>query len=420
MNRNEITMNALLLATLAVFGCDRTSGGDPHDHGDEHDHGDSGAGHEHEDEVTLTQDAIERHGIRIASVEERVLTPVLRVAAQVAFDRERMAHVGSPMRGRVASVEVKLGDEVKKGQPLFVIESPELGEAKSEYLAKRAAVDTARPAVDLAKDSHQRARDLFEKSQGIALTEVQKRELELRTAEAVLQAAQSAERVARDRLRLFGVGEDDIAQLEKTAKVDARFTVVAPIGGQVIDREATLGESVGPEREHLLLIADLAHLWVLASVPEASLREVVVGAPARVLLGTERDHWCSGAVAHISPIVDPRTRSATVRIEATDRHAELRPGVFAEAEIDRSSGSPEAPRATVPQSALQTIDGASVVFVPVPNEPGTFAVRPVTTGAAIGGFVPILAGLKAGDPVVVENAFLLKAELGKSSAEHGH
>jgi cobalt-zinc-cadmium efflux system membrane fusion protein len=390
---------------------------------DGHDHAGGGTEEgDHADEVTLSAAAIEAEGLVLERAAQRVLRPSFRAPARIAFNGDRLAHVGCPVRGRVTELRASLGDQVEQGVTLLVVDSPELGEAQSDYVQRVSALGAAAPAVALAQNSHERARQLYDENQGLPLSEVQRREAELRAAEAALRTAETAERAARNRLMLLGLDEGAIDRLGGTGGIDPRYLVRAPIAGQVIEREVTLGELVSPDREALLVLADLSHLWILADVPDGRLGAVRIGAPARVHLGASEDHWCDGTVAYISPAVDPATRTAQVRIEANDRHPELRPGVFAQAEIVSmpGDGAAGAPVLAVPQSAVQMVENASSVFVAVPGEPGTFARRPVTVGKPVGGFVQVFAGLEQGEEVVVRGAFLLKAELGKASAEHQH
>ncbi len=423
---------ALRLASAAVCGalacfagsaCQREEpdSGASAGHAEEHEHEPGGAS-EHADEVTLSPAALEAEGLVLERAALRTLRPSLRVPARIAFNSARMAHVGSPVRGRVAALLADLGSEVQQGDALLVIDSPELGAAQSDYLREWSAVLTASPAVDLARNAYERGKALYEQNQGLALTEVQRREAELRVAQGAQRAAETAQQAAGNRLLLLGMSSAAIDHLRETGAIDPRYTVRAPLAGQVIEREVTLGELVNPDREALLVLADLSHLWVLADVPDGRLAEVRIGAAARVHLGASEDHWCEGTVAYLSPEVDPATRTVRVRIEAKDRHPELRPGVFAQAVIETvsSDGAELAPVLAVPLSALQLVEGASSVFVAVPGEPGTFARRAVLTGKEVDGFVAIHSGLAAGEEVVVRGAFLLKAELGKASAEHQH
>lgn len=424
----------LFLALAALAGCDKShkddhtpaSGAqhDDHDEGDGHDHG-SAEADEHVDEVTLTSDAVARYGITTASAQLWVLRPTITVPARVGFNTEAMAHVGSPLRGRIAQVNVRLGDAVTKGQELAVIESPELGEAQAEFLQRRVAVETAGPAVDLSRVAWERARGLYEKSQGISLTEVQRREAEHKVSLAALTAAQSARTASANRLQLLGMSTEAIDVLASSGNVDPRYAIRAAIDGVVVQREVTLGELVGPDREYLMVLADATKFWVLADVPEAKLLRIHAGAKAWIsvgIVGEARASKLEGSVAFITPFVDPTTRTAQVRIEVSAQDIGLRPGMFAQTEIvesDPDQATP-APVIAVPEEALQSVEGGPALFVPVEGEPNTFAKRSVTIGRAVGGLVPVLTGLVEGETFVNAGTFILKADLGKGAAAHEH
>lgn len=405
-------------ATGAVAAqADEHAGDDGHAHGANED--------EHADEVTLSSDAVVRYGIEIQAAQLWVLRPTITAPARVGFNTEAMAHVGSPLRGRIAEVKVRVGDPVTVGQELAVIESPELGEAQADYLQRGVAVQTAGPAVELSKVAWERARGLYEKSQGISLTEVQRREAEYKVSVAALKAAESARTAAANRLHLLGMTGTEIEALASTGTVVPRYTIRAVIDGVVVQREVTLGELVSPDREYLMVLADATKLWVLADVPETKLLQVQPGAKAWIsvrALGETGGKRFEGSVAFLSPFVDPTTRTAQVRIEVPVTELGLRPGMFAQAEIvevDADEPDP-APVVAVPEGAIQTVEGGPAVFVPVPDEPDTFQKRAVTIGRAVGGLVPVYSGLVEGESYVSAGTFILKAELGKGSAAHEH
>src|SRR5262245_38915714 len=199
------------------------------EHGSER--GEPAGGH-HADEVKLSAEAIQRYGVKVEPVSRHVLVPTLLVPARVSFNTEAMAHVGSPLHGRVTELKVKVGDSVRKGDALLVIESPELGEAQSDYLQKRAAAQGAGPAVELARSAHERARGLYDKSQGIALTDVQRREADYRAAQAAFLAAQTAASAAENKLHLFGMDQASVEALAASGEVTPRFSIAAPMVGQ--------------------------------------------------------------------------------------------------------------------------------------------------------------------------------------------
>lgn len=436
--QNALILTLPLAALLSLAGCGDRSGAKPspagkavgdghaHDESDGHDHG-SGPESEggHVDEVTLAADMAERYGVKTEAAQLWVLRPTIHVPARVGFNTEAMAHVGSPLRGRVAEVKVRVGDSVKVGQELLIIESPDLGEAQAECLQRRVAAQTAGPAVDLSKVAWERAKGLQEQSQGISLTEVQRREAEYKASVAALRAAEAAATASANRLHLLGMTHEAIETLTTTGEVDPRFVIRAAIDGMVVQREVTLGELVSPDREYLMVLADTTRLWVLADVPESKVLDVHVGATAWVGVGSINGGGPArfeGTVAFLSPLVDPTTRTATVRIDVPITELALRPGMFAQAEIvavDPASPEPAAIVA-VPEDALQTVEGGPALFVPVADEPGTFQKRAVTIGKAVGGLVPIHAGLVEGETFVSAGSFILKAELGKGSAAHEH
>lgn len=396
----------------------------------EHDHG---HGEEaHTDEVKLTADAIERYKVTVETAQLWVLKPTVVTPARVAFNTEAMAHVGSPLRGRAVEIKVRLGDSVKVGQELVVLESPELGEAQADFLQKKTAVVTAGPTAELAKVAWERAKGLYEQSQGISLTDVQRREAEHKAAIASVKAAEAAAMASENRLHLLGMKQEQIATLASTGEIAPRHAIKTAIEGQIVQREITLGELVGPDRDSLMVIADTRLLWVLADVPEAKLAGVAVGSKAWITIGaaTERGSDGSaqkfeGTVSFIAPLVDPTTRTAQVRIDvpaALENGLTLRPGMFAQAEIVATmpGGADPAPMVAVPDEAIQTVEGGPAVFVPVANEANTFAKRAVTIGKPVGGLVPIYSGLVEGERFVIAGTFILKAELGKGSAAHEH
>ncbi len=410
---------AALLLGLARCDDAPAGGGGGRDRGGGAEHDSGGA---HPDEVRLTSEAVERYSIRVAEAQRWLLRPTFAAPGRVAFDSDAMAHVGSPLRGWVARLDVRLGTRVKAGDSLLVVESPDLGEAQSDYLVRRSAAETAAPAIDLARSAWERALGLYETAQGISLTEVQRREAEYKTAVAALKAAQTTAMAAENRLHLLGMKQGEVETLAGSGEVEPRFVIRAPLDGEVVQREVTMGELVGPEREALLVIADTSTVWVLADVPENRLRQVALGARAWVHAGGEGGVRLDGAVSYISPIVDAATRSAQVRIDVEAVAVHLKPGMFVRVEItaaDPDAADPE-PVVAVPEESVQTVKGGPAIFVPVPGEENTFALRPVSAGKPVGGLVPVYAGLVEGERFVASGSFILKAELGKGAAEHQH
>lgn len=375
-------------------------------------------------QIVIQPTAVKAFGIKIEPASVRTLVPTFTAPARVAYDTERMAHVGSAVVGRVAALPVRQGDSVKEGDTLIVVDSPELGGAQSEYLQRRTLAQSAAPIVELAKSAYERAKKVYDESQGVSLTEVQKRQAEQQAAESALLNARAALTGASNRLQLLGMTEAEIKTLADTGTITPRYTVRAPIAGRVIRRDVTLGELVRPDRDALLVLADTTKLWVLADVPEMRLKDVAIGSAARITLAAFPGELFEGMVSFISADLNEATRTAQIRVEVDNAKALLRPGMFAQAEIigapNGAEGAKNAGVLAVPESAIQTIEGKPVVFVPFTEKPNTFLKRPVTVGPAVGGMLPVLYGLREGESIVVAATFILKAELGKSTAKHEH
>ena len=431
---------ALSAATVAVplalaAGCDgdgpaaASNGTAEHDdHSDEeagHDdhagHGDEGGGEEHADEVSLTAEAVERYGVRVATVEARPLDAVVTAPARVGFNAEAMAHVGSLVRGRVAEIKVKLGDHVETGDVLLVVDSPELGQLQADHLADLSAVEAATPAVEIAQDSYERAQSLYDQTGGggVTLNTVQDRQATLRAAERELAVANADVTASANTLRLHGMTDAQIDTLASSKKVDPTYEVVAPIAGRVVEREVTRGELVSPDDESLMVLADLSTVWVLADVAEGRLSSVGVGSSATLDVPALSGRSFEGSVTYIDPRVNENTRTARLRVEVENDGDGLRPGMFARAMIGPSSGGGETVPA-LPADAVMEVEGEMSVFVPVEGEPDIFARRAVRVGERVGDFYPLMDGVSVGDEVVVAGTFILKADLGKAGASHDH
>jgi cobalt-zinc-cadmium efflux system membrane fusion protein len=372
----------------------------------------------HGSEVKLTPEAVRRYGIRTGTAKKHKLASTFVAPARVTLNAETTAVVGSIVQGRAVELKVRVGDTVKKGDELLVVESTELGEAQSDYVQKRTIVTGATATVEPARSAAERAKALYEKSQGISLTELQKRETEFAAAQNALLTAKAAADAAMNKLLLLGMTPDAVEEMANTGKLNPLFVVRAPISGVVIERLITLGELVKPDRDKLLMLADMSTLWVMADVPEARLREVAVGGKVTISVGAVGDQTYEGKVSQVGLSVDPATRTVPVRVEVKAEPL-LKPGMFAQVEIASAARGErgDEPALALPDGTVQTVDGNTAVFVPVKGEPNTYAARIVSVGAPVGGLVPIISGLNEGERIVTAGTFILKADLGKGSAK---
>ncbi len=311
-------------------------------------------------EVSLTPEAVERAGIKIAEAKAESSVSGVTVPGTVMSNAYRDTKVNALVGGIVRQVMVELGAEVHRGTPLAVIFSSELADAQMKYLSMRAMLEA----------DHQK------------LERTQK-----------LVALGSASR-----------------QLEGASHVVSEITVMSPADGLVIARSVNPGQVINAGQE-LFVVTDLSTVWIIGDLYERDFSRVRVGSPVTITLPSMPDRSVTGRVAYIDPRVDPATRTAKVRVEVPNRGGDLRLGMFVTMSI--RTGTTE--RITVvPRAAVQTIGDRSVVYVPAEGKEGKFVERAVKVGPPAGEFVPILNGLKPGDKVVTDGSFYLRAEAART------
>lgn len=408
---------ACLLTAALLLGCNRD--GDKDADGDQDKKAGAAATQKAAEtnakqEIKLTPEMIARYGITIAPAHKHALAGSFSVPGRATFDQDAMAQVTSIVPGRVIKLAAQLGDRVKRGQELAVIESTELGAAESDFVEKRIAAAGAQATVDPLKLASERASALYRQTQGISLAEVQKRAAEFFAAQAAARTAEAAALAARNRLQLFGLDAKAIDALAEGSQISPQHPITAPIDGQIVQRDAIIGQIITPDRDTLFTVADLSKLWVLAEVPVAHLQNIRTGAEARV---HEAEKSVAGKIILISPTVDASTQTFQVRIEVANSAppTSLMPGAFATIDLFESNAKTEEPVLAVPEVAVQTINGQSVVFVADDDEPNTFLPRIVAVAPTIGTWAPIISGLKENEPVVASGSFILKAQMGAAS-----
>jgi cobalt-zinc-cadmium efflux system membrane fusion protein len=363
-----------------------------------------GAPAEHHDEptvVALSPEAMERAGIRVEPVRAVTSGQVLIAPAELQPNADRIARVGPRVAGRIARVIVPLGADVRAGQALATIRSPEAAEAA-------AALDSARAAENLARRSLTRERELFERK-----VSAQREVLE---AEAGLATAEAAVRAAEARLAAMGFSAPSGASQSGAPVV----TVTSPIAGTVIERTAAADAPVGPDSV-LFTIVDLSSLWLTVRVPETSVAAIRRGQPVSVIVGALPERPVEGRVEYIAPIVTPETRTVDVRVLVPNRGRDLRPGMSASARFDLPdvvATSKSEPRVLLPRAAVQELNQATVVFVPDGDR--RFKPQQVTLGSSYGNDVEIVSGVKVGDRIVVQGAFTLKAQAMRGAVADPH
>lgn len=296
--------------------------------------------------------------------------------------------------GIVREVNAELGNRVKRGQRLATIFSTELADAQAAYLKMQAEIER----------HHQHYRRTVEL---VELGAASREELETATAELKMEEAGFS--AMKQRLTLLGISDKQIQAMAAPGQAKPLIEVKSPSSGVILTRSVNIGEVVMTGKE-LFRVADLSSVWVIAQIYERDFAVVRAGTRAVVTTQAYPGRSFNGRVAYIDPRVEPQTRTAQVRIELANPGEMLRLGMFVDVSFGASSvreGSEAA--VLVPSSAVQEIGGNKVVFVAA-DRPGGFIQREVDTGPESNGRVPIYRGLSAGEPVVTEGSFLLRAE----------
>jgi RND family efflux transporter MFP subunit len=341
--------------------------------------------------VTLSEDAIKRAGIELASVTVGGGTSSVRIPGTVEPNAYKQVVVTPLVSGRVTRVLVELGAAVRPGQTLAQVFSPDLADAQTKYLSMRAELD-----------AHERELDRTQKLVEIGAASQQ--ELERLHAEhgAKVASVQSL----RSRLVLLGMPAPTIDSLSPGKQVEATTNIPAPIAGVVTERDANPGLNVDPTTK-LFTVADLSSVWVVGALFEQDFSRVHIGTGATVTTSAYPGLALHGRVSYIDPQVSPDTRTARVRVEVPNPRQELRLGMYADLEIATTSSGQTV---MIPRSAVQTVGDRHVVYVANPSEPGKFAEREVRLGLTSGDQVEVTWGVKPGERVVSKGSFFVRAE----------
>lgn len=366
---------------------------DAHSKGDGHsDHSESEEGR-----VWLSPEAKTTFGIEIAEAGPGQLERTISLPGEVRLNADKVAHIVPRVSGMVREVRKNLGDVVSPGEVIAVLDSRELADAKAADLA-------AASRHELAILNVRRIEKLFEKK--IAPEE------ELLRARQVLAETDIDHRTAEAKLHALGLTREQIESLHEEKDADySRYEIKAPFAGVVLEKHITLGEVVNPDTSCFVL-ADLGNVWVDVTLYPQDIPSVAAGQPVDISAAGLKP--ARGEVVYVSPKIDEATRTGIARAVLPNSERRWRPGMFVRADLIVSAQ--EAPL-VVPNSAIQTIENETVVFV---EEHDEFRKRPVLVGRTTGGQSEIIKGLNPGEKFAASGTFILKAELGKSEAEHEH
>jgi cobalt-zinc-cadmium efflux system membrane fusion protein len=353
----------------------------------------------HDAAIKLSERQVDAGKFTIDETRSGVLSKRIAVPGSIVPSGDHIARVAVRLLGTVAELRKRLGDVVQAGEVVAVIESREVADAKSEYLA-------ARLVFDLQQTLFNRSTRLFE---GKVLSEN-----DFLRARTTFEDARVKHEIARQKLFALSLTAEQIEALpQQPVETLRRQELRAPISGRVAERRVELGSLVGREGQEseLFVIVDLTVVWAELAVSPLDLATIHEGQKITITAGTG-DESSPAAIMFVSPLLDKDTRFARVVASVDNAARKWRPGSFITAEIPMDA----APAAVVvPKTALQSVKGDTVIFVRTADG---FEARKVDVGRQDVRLVEVTNGLTVGERIATSNTFILKAELGKAEVEH--
>jgi cobalt-zinc-cadmium efflux system membrane fusion protein len=361
-----------------------------------HDDAPSAAVGEHQDSINLSD--AELSAVKVEPVVERDFPTEKEAVGSIDFDEEMSVQVFTPYAGRIIGLFASVGDDVKKGQTLFTIDSPDLLSAESTLIA-------AAGVLQMTTRNLARLKELY------TTRAVSQRDFD--TGISDQQTAEGNLRAGRDAVRLFGKTNEEIDRIIAERKADPTLVVPCPIDGRVTARNAAPGLYVQPGSAPApFTVANVDTMWMLANVAENDSPAFQVGQPLQVRIGAFPDRLFDGKITTVGSIVDPNTRRVLVRSEVKNPQHELRAGMFANFVI--SVGAPVRSPAVALNGVVRQGDGTQTIWVTADRR--RFTKRTVEIGQQRDGYRQILQGVQPGELVATDGAIFLSNMLATASA----
>jgi cobalt-zinc-cadmium efflux system membrane fusion protein len=349
--------------------------------------------------------ADQMHQLQIVKVGTFAFRTQTSAIGQIGYNEDASTVVLTPFSGRVTRLIAKPGDQVKRGDPLLEIDSPEQFAQQNDFIAAQAAKRKAGSQHNMAQIAERRVRDLHE-GKAAPSKDLQQAEAQLAAAENDLRSADTAFEAARARLRILGRTDEEILKLEQTGMLSRVTTIAAPIGGTVVSRKVGPGQHVKSDSgDALYTIADLSTMWLKAQIFEQDIAQIRVGQEIEARVSAVPGRIFKGRIDAINSASDLTTRRIVVRSEIENADRLLKAEMFAmfKISIDDASSAP-----AVPTDAV--IREGDIATVWVETEPMLFKRRVVDIGIQQDGLTQIRSGLDAGELVVAQGAIFVDNE----------
>jgi membrane fusion protein, heavy metal efflux system len=326
--------------------------------------------------------------LTLKPVSVRLFTPSLLTEGKIAIDESRATPVFSPYTGRVIRLLAKPADVVEKGQPLFVIEATDMVKSQNDFLAALAALNKARAQLRLTQINEKRQHELSD-AKAVPLKDYQQAQNDLVAAESDVRSTESALEAARNRLRILGRIDAEIAVIEEKHAISADSVIPAPVSGIVLQRKIGPGQYLSnASSDPAFLVGDLSTVWLVANVREADALKAGLGQAIEVRTLASPDRVFSGKIDYISSAIDASTRRILVRGTVDNSEGLLKPEMFAA--VTLAVGRAERSSA-VPRSAVVYEAGSAHIWIAAGQD--SLLLRPIQIGKTDGEFVQVLSGV---------------------------
>jgi len=350
-------------------------------------------------------------GLTIQGVQQRAFRAEIVTDGKIAVDEDRSTPIFSPYSGLVKRLAVKLGDAVKRGDLLFTIEATDMVQGQNDFITSLSALETARSQLNLAQIVEKRQHDLYD-ARAVPLKDWQAAQNELVAAQNSTRTAEIALEAVRNRLRILQKTEQELADFQKTGKINPETPIYAPIAGTIVQRKVGQGQYViSGASDPVFVIGDLATVWLFANVRETDGPKVAIGQAVEFKVLSYPDRTFAASISYVTPAVDPATRRVQVRANVENPGSVLQPEMFVNASIFTSEAtvSPAVPREAI-------IYEGDTARVWVATDDKTIELRPIRLGLTSGNVVQVTAGLAAGERVVTKGSlFIDRAASGEGS-----
>jgi cobalt-zinc-cadmium efflux system membrane fusion protein len=326
---------------------------------------------------------------------------------KIAVDEDRATLVFSPYSGRVIKLLAKPGDMVVAGQPLFVVEAPEMVQAQNDFISAVSGLNKARSQLDLAKIVETQNKSLYE-TRAVPLRDLQQAQATTLATQNDLRSAETSLEVVRNRLRILGKTDEEITKFSETGAINPLTTIHSPIAGTVVQRKVGPGQYVNTTsnspaaNDATYIIGDLSTVWLIAYVRESEARNVKIGQAVHFTVLAFPNRVFTANIAYVATSLDAGTRRLLVRATLDNSERVLRPEMFASVTIMTGEGDNSL---AVPREAI-IYDGNNA-RVWVARDDHAVEPRKIKTGLSNGQMVQVLDGLRLGEKVVTKGSLFV-------------